>query len=169
MIVDVLAVGFTDEDDGSGINKPAYIVNVAVGIVPDRSRHQPKNVGDPEIFFQGFINVFSDQSGIAHLNLRIKVTFLRGEQRAAPIDLDPASFDHKVFATALRIEQPLAKQPGPGLRHPAILLPILVLRPRIEMKMHNRRLRLWTLDFGLWTFLFDKNRPAISRPPTIGR
>ena len=62
----------------------------------------------------------------------IEITFLGGDQRAAAVDLDAAAFEDD-----RRVEEPLAEAPGRGLGHAAVLLPVGVLGPGVEVEMHD--------------------------------
>src|ERR1043165_2007793 len=97
----------------------------------------------------------------------MQITFLRGQQRPVPVDLDAAAFEHKRLSANPSVEQPTLQQPGRRLRNVSVELPGLVFGPAIEMKVHDGRFRLRNSD--LWLLSSDKNRPGVARPTAIGR
>ena len=150
-------------------------------VISRRTRGQPLDIRYAEIGLERLLNLLPPKPGIAHLDLGIEIALLRGQQRAAPVDLNATALNHEVFTVALCLKQPLAEQPGRGLRHAAVLLPILMLGPRIEVEMHNGNLPLrgavpLTLpsDFGFRISDFasrpslHKDRPGITRPAAVG-
>src|ERR1019366_2767488 len=114
------------------------------------------------------------QARIAHLNLGIEITLLGGQQRAAAVHLDTAAFNHEVFADVLRIKQVLAEKPRPGLRPPGVLLPVVMLRPRVVVEMHDGGLA--RLPFAIChlpsAFIpstsLHEDRPDVARPAARG-
>ena len=77
------------------------------------------------------------QAGIANLDFGMQITFLGGKQRATAVHLDAAAFDDKRPAIKLRAEKPFAQPVRRHFRHFAVLLPVIMFRPGVEMKMDD--------------------------------
>jgi len=58
---------------------------VAVRVVALRAFREPEDIRDAEIIFQRRLDFPFAEAGIADLNLLVEITFLGGNQRAAPV------------------------------------------------------------------------------------
>src|ERR1019366_10048681 len=102
-------------------------------------------------------------AGIPHLHHGIEIALLGGDQRAAAIHFDAAAFEHELLSLAPGVEQALAEMFGRGDGQAAVLAPIRILRPCVEMKVD---------DGGLCLFAGPpsyEDRPAVASPSAVRR
>jgi len=148
-----------------------------------RAGSQPEHVFHAQILPELLVVLGLRQPRIADLNFRVQITFLRGQQRPAPVNFDAAAFQDKILSVALRVEQALLQQPRGGFGNFGVAPPVLVFRPRIEVKMNDGgfpvRCSVFASGPGGWlparrdvrcsVFPRYENRPRVPRPPTIRR
>ena len=102
LVIDVARIFFADEHEGFGVHETADVVNVAVGVVADGAVEEPQDIFHAEIFFEGVVVLRPGHAGVADLDFWMQITFLGGEQRAAPVQLDAAAFNHKIAECGVR-------------------------------------------------------------------
>src|SRR5208337_4992672 len=168
-VVDVARVLFLDEHQRLPVHEPADVVNVPMRVVARRTFAQPEYVLDTEILPEGLLVLSARQTGIADLNLRMKITFFGRQQRAAAVYFDYASFQHKGLAVAFGVEEAFPQAARGHFRHPAILLPVVMPRPRVEVEMDDGRVGVRCSMFDVRCFPLYKYRPAVAHPAAVGR
>src|SRR5882762_7478992 len=140
-----------------GIHKARQIVHVAVRVVPSDTVLEPQNVRHAEKVSEDFFQFLAYKPWIARLH-RTQQAFLRCEQRTAAVYVDAASLDHHAPPAKLGTPLlPLELRSEPVVRG-VILLPIVILRPCIEMPIRNPSLTF---------FVPHKYRPKIPNPSAI--
>src|SRR5208282_6213895 len=93
-----------------------------------------------------------------------------------PIDLDAAALNHEVLAVAFGVKEPLAEKPGRHLRYAAVLLPVVMLGPSVEVEMHDGSLSRRPPSFHPLPSALTPSPPPlyerrtrVARPAPIGR
>src|ERR1035437_8247132 len=92
-VIFVARIFFAHQHDRPGVHETADVINVAVRVVAFRAFGEPENVFDAEIIFERRLNLLFAEAGIADLDFRMQITFLGGNQRAASVQLNAATFD----------------------------------------------------------------------------
>ena len=120
------------------IHEAADVIDVAVRVVAGHAAGQPEDVGRAEVVAcSASSNLLAAQARVANLRLRIAVALLGGEQCAAAVHFDAAAFEHESAVLRLRVEQAFPEPLGRRFRHPAVLPPVGILGPGVEMEMHD--------------------------------
>src|SRR5258708_18734152 len=159
-VVRISAIFLPDQYQRARVHKTANVVYVAMGIITDGAGGQHKDSPDSKVGLERFLDLSAAQAGIAHLHLRVQITFFGGQECSAAIHLYAAAFDDKLPAVAFGVEQPFGEQAHRGLRHTAVLLPVGVLGPGVEVEVYDGGL-------GFRPGPLDENGPAVTRPAAI--
>jgi len=133
-------------------------------VIADRPVQEPDNIGHSQIFFESVVILLARHARVAHLDFGVKITFFSREQRSPSVQLNAAAFHHKIFSIEFRIEQFLFENARRGFGNFAVLLPIIIFRPGIEMKMDDRRFPFPRSAFRVPRY---KDRPAV-QPRLVG-
>src|SRR5665213_3604734 len=98
LVIFVARIFFAHEHERPRIHETANVINMAVRVVALRPFRQPENLFDAEIIFKRALNFLFAETGIADLDFFIEITFLGGNQRAAPVQFDAAALNYKVMS-----------------------------------------------------------------------
>ena len=99
-IVSVVRIVFHDGDNGGGIYKSGEVIDVAVSVVSGDAVFEPEDIGDPEIFAEDVCVIFFGETGVSLLRFA-EETFFSGEESAAAVDVDAATFEDDAAAFVL--------------------------------------------------------------------
>ena len=156
-VVHVLRIVFPAQHHRSRTHKATDVIDVTVRIVTRDAFAQPQRVRHAECVAQHRLDVLTSEPGVAHLHVRTEQAFFGREQSAAPIDVDAPAFEHHLGVDQRQLES-LRRQLG----NPVVLLPILVLGPRVEVKARDGEQRLRAGGA-------DEDRPGIPGPAPVRR
>src|SRR5947207_13486736 len=106
-----------------------------MGTMSDSRRCQPEDGANPQVISKCLIDFLASEARIAHLNFWIQVTLFGGQHCSASVDINASAFENEILAICLRVEKPFAQMLGGAFRDAAVLLPIIVLGPGVEVKM----------------------------------
>ena len=151
-VIDVLGIVLATQDDRAGLYEAAHVIHVAVRIVPRDPLAEPERVRDAEGIAKDGLELQAGQPGIPGLHFRIEQAFFRGEQRAAAVHVDTTTLEHD-----LRIDQRQREVFRRPIGDLVVVLPVLVLRPGIEMKARD----------GQSFFSAHKDRAEVTRPTAV--
>jgi hypothetical protein len=134
-----------------------------VSVVARHAARQPEDVGRAQVVaLQGLLEFMPAQAGIAHLHLGIEIALLGGEQRAAAVHVDAAAFEHERASLRIARRTAFPEPLGRGLRHAAVLAPVGILGPGVEVEMHDG-------GFEPAADAPHEDRAAVASPAAVGR
>ena len=109
---------------------------MSVSVVSHDSLAEPQDVGCPELVLEHRFDFGTSEAGVPDLNDRVEQALFCGEQGAAPVDVDAATFEHEL--PRLGPKQPQLEPRRDALGHAIVELPIGVLGPGVESKLGDR-------------------------------
>jgi len=140
------------------------IVDMTMGVVPGAASIEPDDLVDTEIVVESLLQLLTSHSRISLLDTAEK-TFLRSKQHPSTVNIDTSAFEHDAMFSAVGERnrwfpffqfQEFGSLAGDEI----VLLPVGILRPRIEFPICNRNDGL----FGIT----NEYRAGIPRPNAIG-
>src|SRR3989441_3821025 len=153
-VIDVLRIVLATQNDRARFHEAAQIIHVAVRVVACNPFAEPERIRDAESIVEDGLDLEPGQSGVAGLHLGIEQAFFRREQRAATVHIDAAALENN-----LRLDQRKLEPLRCALGDPVVFLPVLVLRPGVEMEARD----------GEALISAHENRSEVPRPAAVGR
>ncbi len=170
LVVGVVVAGLDDRDDGSRIDEPRQVVDVAVGVVAVDPSAEPDDVVDAEVVGEDLFQGRAVQAGVARLDFSLSrhSSVVRSVPRPLTSIAPPSITTRPRPPFLLDPRHPAPEtQPSRQLAREAVVVAVVVvLGPAVELPVDQADA---VGNVGRRLVLDDERRARVAEPDPVGR